>query len=80
MAQVSHPEIRELLEAAADRAFPEITPDSNLREMGVDSLAMVSLVVEVQRRFGVRIPDEQVPNLDTPQAVAEAILEASRRP
>lgn len=36
-------------------------------ELGLDSLGAVALVVELRRRYGVRVPDNDIPSLQTPE-------------
>ena len=38
----------------------EIDPDADLFELGIDSLGVNRLVVFVERRFGVRIGDDEI--------------------
>ena len=40
-----------------DKSFTE--------DLDVDSLSMVEVVVAAEERFGVKIPDDEVPNLKT---------------
>ena len=47
-------------------------------ELGYDSLALLELAAEVQRRFGITLPDEQVTELRTPEAVLDAVNSAAR--
>lgn len=35
----------------------DLQPDSSLRNLGVDSFSMVELVLFIERRFGLVIPD-----------------------
>jgi len=74
MATISLPELRQIIEVALDRDPGDISLESRLYEqLGFDSIGMVALVVEIQRRFGVRIPELEVPNLRTVQDIIVAI-------
>lgn len=43
-----------------------ISGDSRLRdEFGIDSLSMIDLVVAVEDKFGVRVPDEDAERFET---------------
>lgn len=42
-------------------------------ELGMDSIGAVAMVVEIQRRCRVRIPEEEVPRLRTPRLLLEYI-------
>ena len=39
-------------------ADTELTPDRRLADLGLDSLATVGLLVDVEESFGVEFPDE----------------------
>lgn len=41
-------------------ATNDVTPDLNLVEYGLDSLATVSLLLDLEDEFGVTIPDESL--------------------
>jgi acyl carrier protein len=68
--------MRAILEAALDDELPvkELNPSHHLYEdLGMDSMAAVVMVVEIQKRMGVRIPDDEVPQLMTVQAVLDIV-------
>jgi acyl carrier protein len=53
--------------------FPEgqVTAESTFEELGIDSLAGLAVVSELEAEFGVAIPNEQMFAVrDVPQAVA----------
>lgn len=54
-----------------------IKADTNLKEVGIDSFSIVEIILFIERRFGVSIPDEKlVPdNFKTLQALAATVLE-----
>ncbi len=54
-----------------------IEADTNLKEIGIDSFSIVEIILFIERRFGVAIPDEKlVPdNFKTLQALAATVLE-----
>jgi acyl carrier protein len=39
-----------------------LTADLTLAEHGLDSLATISLLIEIEEKFGIEIPDEQLTN------------------
>ena len=47
------------------RAFPDVTRDSVITELGVDSLSMMQIVGEMESELGVLIPDEDLVELVT---------------
>lgn len=49
----------------------DITPETNIRkDLGLNSLELVNLAVEIEEEFDVDIPDREAMNLET---VADAI-------
>jgi acyl carrier protein len=47
------------------RAFPEVTRQSVITELGIDSLSMMQIVGEMETELGVIIPDEDLVELRT---------------
>jgi acyl carrier protein len=69
-------EIRQIVEISLDRELESFSMDANFYETyAMDSLGAVAMVVEVQRRYDVRIPDDQMPNVRTGNQLKE-LLEA----
>ena len=56
----------------------EVTLDSTLESLGVDSLEAVEFIMAVENTFGIHIPDEESPKLDTPGKMI-AYIEANGR-
>lgn len=58
--------LEQLKELAKDYTPVEIKLDSKLRgELGLSSFDLVSLISDVEDRFGISIADEDVPNIIT---------------
>jgi acyl carrier protein len=54
----------------------ELNPSSSFADdLGLDSLALVQLVLGIEERFGVRVPDADVPALRT---VGDAVAYVER--
>ncbi len=47
------------------REFPNVTMDSVITDLGVDSLAMMQIVGEMETELGIMIPDEDLVELVT---------------
>jgi acyl carrier protein len=70
MTAVTHPDLlaglasvlEEVAGTPADQVVPEATFD---KDLDIDSLTMVEVVVACEERFGVRIPDEALEQLRT---------------
>lgn len=46
-----------LLEKATNRSLPTILPTTTLRDLGLDSLDMVQLMLMLEERLDARLPD-----------------------
>ena len=56
----------ELLEADTGEPHPDLTDETNLREgLGLDSVDVVSIVSQVERRFRIRLSHEELQTLAT---------------
>ena len=66
----------------AERDFDSLEESSVIAEMGVDSLAMLEVVGELEREFDVQVPDDELVGIDTVgqllDLVQKRILEAKR--
>ena len=51
----------------------QLTPEAELSTLGVDSLALIELMFQVEDRFGISLPDDKVPDLVTVGDVATFI-------
>jgi len=51
----------------------KITLDSNLQEMGIDSLDVFTLLFELENAFKISIPDDDVRSIKTVNDVVEGI-------
>jgi acyl carrier protein len=58
----------------------ELRPQSSLRELGLDSLRAVRLLLDVEEEFAVTLPDSSLAtgSLETPAALWAAIVAAGR--
>jgi len=56
----------ELLEADTGEKYPDLDDNSNLREgLGLDSVDVVSIVSQIERRFRIRLTHEELEKLVT---------------
>ncbi|MGE0792293.1 MAG: acyl carrier protein [Sandaracinaceae bacterium] len=49
----------------AEKDFSGVTEDSNIQELGLDSLSTLELVGAMERELNVQIPDEQLVGIQT---------------
>ena len=53
---------------------PEIiSPETTINELGLDSIDLVDLVMEIEDSFGVSIPDEEFENIRTVSDITDLI-------
>ena len=56
----------ELLEADTGEKYPDLDDNSNLREgLGLDSVDVVSIVSQIERRFRIRLTQQELEKLVT---------------
>ncbi len=66
----------ELLEADTGEEYPDLDENANLREgLGLDSVDVVSIVSQIERRFRIRLTQEELEKLVTVADVL-SLLEA----
>ncbi len=56
---------REVVQSIEKRPLDDITPDSVIADLGIDSLGMMEIVGELESRLDVMIPDDQLVKLRT---------------
>ena len=70
--QVSKSEIVEIIKNAGVAANVDaLDHNALLQENGVDSLDMANILLSMEEKYGTKIPDEDVPKLQSIQAMAE---------
>jgi acyl carrier protein len=71
--------LQKIIEMVADVAecqIEEVTPDSSLpNELGIDSLMGLEILVRVEREFGIKLEEEQVLQMDTPNNIVNLIIQ-----
>lgn len=71
----TYEQIVQLIADKLRRAPDEIAPDSDLEAMGADSLDIVEILIAVEDRFGIYIPDSKVIEMRTPAELAAYLEE-----
>jgi len=69
--------INEIIEIIAEQLVMDagdIKPESEIiADLKADSLAIVEMLMEIEEKFGVNVPDEEVPGLKTVQDIADYV-------
>ena len=69
--------LRALLAEVAKKDLSGTGPDDDLvRELGLDSLAALRLLAAVEKRFGVRFPDDRLAEFRTLRRLLEVVAPA----
>jgi acyl carrier protein len=58
-------EIVEIVADIAELTVEEVAPDASLEDLGIDSLNGLRIVAEVEKRYGVNIPDDAIGKIRT---------------
>jgi len=61
-------------------ASEEIADETDLREIGIDSIDFISIIVEIEEQFGILIPDDKlvITQAGTIEKLCNIVLEASK--
>jgi acyl carrier protein len=71
--------LAEVLEEVAGTPADQVKPEAAFdKDLDIDSLTMVEVVVACEERFGVRIPDEALEELRTVGDAVDYIAKASQ--
>ncbi|MCA9215062.1 MAG: aminotransferase class I/II-fold pyridoxal phosphate-dependent enzyme, partial [Planctomycetales bacterium] len=52
-----------------------VTPETNIVELGLDSLERMEIIAQLEEQFGGQLPEDVLPQIETCQEVAQAIEE-----
>jgi acyl carrier protein len=64
-----------LLDTVVFNDTSAIQYDSSFSENGVDSLDMANILLAIEEKFKVKIPDEDIPRLTSVNAIADYLTE-----
>jgi acyl carrier protein len=80
MAEVSQNlerELTELIAQVSGREPADLKPGANLwTDIGIDSIKAIEITVAIERKYAVRIRDEQIPRITTILQGVEVLKEA----
>lgn len=76
-AEVIIAEIKNYIEKNIMAEAVQIDANSNLKQAGIDSFSTVEIILFIERKFGVAIPDEKLipDNFKTLEALSATVLE-----
>ncbi len=73
MTEATEENVRELLASFLEVDRARLQSETSLDELGLDSLAAIELIFEIEERFGVRVPGEHAAEFRSVRAIAEAV-------
>jgi acyl carrier protein len=73
MNDKTYERVRRIVAKYLEIPTEQVQPESMLAELGVDSLATLELLFEIEDEFKITVPDERVVGLDTVRSVCERI-------
>ncbi len=76
-AEIIIAEIKKYIEKNILAQAVQIDATTNLKQAGIDSFSTVEIILFIERKFGVSIPDEKLipDNFKTLQALAATVLQ-----
>ncbi len=70
-------EIRELIAEISGREVEEIKSEANLwDDLGIDSIKAIEITVAIEKKYKIRVKDEQVAEITTVVKAIEVVKEA----
>lgn len=73
MTEATEDSVRQLLASFLKIEPARLQAETSLDELGLDSLAAVELLFEIEERFGVRVPSERAAEFRSVRAIAEGV-------
>jgi acyl carrier protein len=64
---------RSMATEVAEKDFSNLREESVIADMGVDSLAMLEVVGEMERELQIQIPDDQLVGIETVQQLLDLV-------
>ena len=69
-------EIMSIISDVAEMDAGEITPDSNLvKDLGINSIKAIEIIVAIEKKYKVSIRDEDVPKITTVKQIIDLTRE-----
>ena len=74
MATLNINDVIEIIRKAGTKVdLDALNPDSDLIELGADSLDIMTVLLDIQDCTGVEIPDEDVDGIRSPQSIVDYV-------
>ena len=67
----------EVISESLGLGVEEITKESSLNELNIDSLSLIGILIDIEDKFEIEIPDEEAEKFQTVEDVIEYIKKSS---
>jgi Acyl carrier protein len=72
-------EMKQLIADISGRRLDELKPDANFWEdLGIDSIKAIEITVAIEKKYKIRIKDEQVPQITTIAKAIEVVKRSAK--
>ena len=68
-------DLKKLIAEIGELTEEEIKEDANLVDLGIDSMAALEIVANLEKKYKVTIPEEKIPTIRTLQNVYQILEE-----
>jgi acyl carrier protein len=70
-------EIQQLIAEVTGKSMEDLKPEANFWEdLGIDSIKAIEITVAIERKYKIRIGDEQIPQITTVGKAVEVVRQA----
>ena len=71
---LTHEKLFEIIkEAETEGDIANISPDIDLKEIGIDSLEIMNIFLDIQEATGVEVSDDEMNNLNTVRKICDYV-------
>ena len=73
-------EIKQIISDITGRTMEELKTEANFwKDLGVDSIKAIEITVAIEKKYKIRVRDEQIPKITTVGQAVEVVSEALRK-
>jgi len=73
-------EIKQLIADVIGRTPEELKPEANFwQDLGVDSIKAIEITVAIEKKYKIRVRDEQIPKITTVGQAVEVVRETLKK-
>lgn len=73
-------EIKQLIADVIGRTPEELKPEANFwQDLGVDSIKAIEITVAIEKKYKIRVRDEEIPKITTVGQAVEVVRDALKK-